>query len=100
MSEILPKKEITPGLRPEKEPVNFEADKTGAFAVFEARERLLESLKPSLSRKYYFFIEEKILQQRHDMKRILDWKQGGKDAGAKYTNILDSYYFEQKLLIN
>jgi len=58
----------------------------------------LETIKPQISRKRYFNIEEKINNSEQRLRQILDWQEGRQSALSKYSFILDTHYFEQEFL--
>ena len=57
-----------------------------------------ENIKPHISRKRYFSIEEKINSSLQRLGQILDWQEGRQNQLSKYSFILDTHYFEQEFL--
>jgi len=62
------------------------------------RKALLEALKPAVSRKIYYAMEEKLAQEETRLKEILDWQLGKITKLSKYSLILDPHYFDQEFL--
>ena len=66
--------------------------------LMEQRKALLEELKPSVSRKIYYLMEEKLLREEAKLREILDWQEGKVTRLSRYSLILDPNYFEQEFL--
>jgi len=66
--------------------------------VISDRKNRLEKIKPEISRKLYYIMEEKIIAQEKHLNDILDWRQGKLSQLSKYSLILNSNYFEQEFL--
>lgn len=62
------------------------------------RKALLNSLRPEISRKIYYTLEEKIALEEKELQQILDWQEGRSSQMSKYTFILNSNYFEQEFM--
>ncbi len=62
------------------------------------RKQCLEGIKPDISRKLYFMLEEKLEKEQKNLEEILDWQQGKLSRLSRYSLILDSHYFEQEFL--
>ncbi|HVY67909.1 MAG TPA: hypothetical protein VHA30_03375 [Patescibacteria group bacterium] len=62
------------------------------------RRLMLEQLKPHLSRKRYFALEEKLAAEEKQLRDILDWRLGRQNRLSRFTFILDQHYFEQEFL--
>ena len=58
----------------------------------------LEKIKPHISRKNYYAIEEKITEEEKSLREILDWQQGKQSKLSKYSLILNPHFFEQELM--
>ncbi len=64
--------------------------------AFETSKTMLERLRPKLSRKLYFSLEEKIEMQKKQLEELLGITKNKAKIIERYSNILDSQYFEQK----
>ncbi len=63
-----------------------------------ARTGQLECLAGKISRKRSFRLEEKIRQERAELETLFDLQKRKREIRNQYSLILDSAYFEQKLL--
>ena len=97
MSEILPKKEsnIT---QEEYAPPSQDLQMEQISALVLNRTQALEQLKPILSKKLYFTLEEKLLAEQRELEKLLGFQQGREETLSHYTFILDSQYFDQIFL--
>ena len=66
--------------------------------VLNARKASLELLKPLISRKLFYILEEKIKHEAAEFQNLLDAQLGRKKTLSKYTFVLDPQYFEQIFL--
>lgn len=66
--------------------------------VLENRRMQFHSIENLISKKLLYFLEEKIEKEKLEIDRILGLSKKRKELQAKYTNILDTAYFEQKFL--
>ena len=73
-------------------------DSAQIVELMEARKKTLEEIKPNISRKFYYAIEEKLTNEEKRLNEILDWQEGKLSRLSKYTLILDTHYFEQEFL--
>ncbi len=64
----------------------------------ERQEAKLQELRPVLSRKLFFALEEKLIWEQKELRRLLDLQLGRASRQAKYSHVLDPQYFEQKFL--
>jgi hypothetical protein len=94
-------------LKPQEQPAqsplqsggHFEALRQSQISDLAAeRRRWLESIKPEVSLKRYYQIEEKIKAEEKSLTEILDWQEGRSTQLSKYSLILDPHYFEQEFL--
>ncbi len=72
---------------------NLSQDKVTAFAGRSLS--MLEELKPKLSRKLMFYLEEKIQREKQELQQLLGLTENRVAAMDKYSNVLDSQFFEQ-----
>ncbi len=79
-------------------PMNTPLTKEQISLLVEQRRKQLEELKPNISRKLYFKIEEKLNSEEKTLLEILDWQNGKHAFMSRYTLILDPRYFEQEFL--
>lgn len=66
--------------------------------TISSREKLLNTIKPNISRKAFYLMEEKIQEEQKRLQEILDWQEGRNSELSKYSLPLNTYYFEQEFL--
>lgn len=88
----------TPGLPAAQSASLARLDEKQIIELMAERRQTLESLKPLVSRKIYYAMEEKLAQEESKLKEILDWQNGKITKLSKYSLILDTNYFEQEFL--
>ena len=66
--------------------------------TMQDRRKALEKIKPSLSLKIFYSLEEKINQEQREFESLLDAQLGRIKILNKYTHILNTQYFEQQFL--
>jgi hypothetical protein len=59
---------------------------------------MLEHLRPRISRKLLFGLEEKLKLQQQELEQLLGLDKNIAQKRAQYSNVLDSQYFEQIFL--
>ncbi|GEM_PF-2300623 len=67
-------------------------------ALFNERRSSLEPLKATLSLKFYNAISEKITAEEAQFNQLLHIEADKEKDNAQFSYILDTQYFEQKLL--
>ena len=95
--EILQPKEIQPD-RPELVEAAAPVLEQQAQTILQERRQSLESLRSLIARKLYYRLEEKIKAEDESFRQLMDIQTGRKKILDQYTFILDTEYFEQKLL--
>lgn len=71
-----------------------------AQLVLQQRFLMLQQLRTYISRKLYFALEEKLQREKQELEQLLGQKSARQQLAARYSNILDTQYFEQILLID
>jgi hypothetical protein len=66
--------------------------------ILTERKNILNSLRPEISRKVYYTLEEKIVLEEKQLQQILDWQEGRNSQLSRYSLILDSHYFDQEFM--
>ncbi len=66
--------------------------------VLEKRKSQLKTLEGNISKKLFYLLEKRIEQERMAIKTYLGLAKTYEQHRQNYTNILDSQYFEQKIL--
>jgi hypothetical protein len=59
---------------------------------------MLNSLRPHISRKLLFSLEEKLKAQERELNHLLGLDKNLAENRSKYSNVLDTQYFEQIFL--
>ncbi len=81
-----------------KEPADLELNAPDVNTLADLETQILESLRPVISRKLRFTLEEKLKNQKQELQRLLGLDKNLADNKSKYSNVLDSQYFEQIFL--
>jgi hypothetical protein len=66
--------------------------------LLKSQSEMLNSLRPNISRKLLFALEEKLKGQKKELEKLLGLDKNQTENLSKYTFVLDSQYFEQKFL--
>ena len=66
--------------------------------IGKTQEKILNDLRPIISRKLAFALEDKIKGQQQELQRHLGLVNKQSANLSRYTLILDSQYFEQQFL--
>lgn len=77
-------------------PFEFTAKDVGALVASQAQR--LEALRPHISRKLQFALEEKLKLQKQELERLLGLDKNLTASRSRYSNVLDTQYFEQIFL--
>lgn len=97
MPELLTKNEFSPAGNESGDP-SHELQKEHIFSVVKNRAEMLASLKPTMSKKLFFALEEKLQKEQNEMEKFLGFQQGREENLSHYTFILDNQYFDQIFL--
>jgi hypothetical protein len=78
-----------------QEPKHTDLQQEDIAAIMQIRKDSLSELKPSITLKLYYQIEEKLKQEEQELNNLLDIQLGRTKVLGKYTFVLDPQYFEQ-----
>lgn len=73
-------------------------NKTDIDSIIRSRKESLHSLQPSLSKKLYYSLEQRIEDEREQWYGLLNIATKKQATREQYSYVLDSFYFEQKLM--
>jgi len=66
--------------------------------VLKNRQEQLASVRGLISKKLFFSLEERLLEEKQTVNELLGFSNKQQSQKNRYTHILDPQYFEQKLL--
>lgn len=66
--------------------------------IYTQRSKVLESLKTTISLKFYYTIAEKLLNEKKSFEKLLNLAFTKKQDHDQYSFILDPQFFEQRFL--
>ena len=66
--------------------------------IIDQENSMLEVLRPRISRKLLFALEEKLKMEKQELEQLLGLDNKQSQNLSKYTFVLDSQYFDQIFL--
>ena len=97
--EILPRQELNPGLNDSQTmPAKSALPSDAVRASVEQQKQMLKSLEPLISRKLYYWLEERLERHNRELENYMGFERQKKAALSGYSFILDRNYFEQIFL--
>ncbi len=95
--ELLKSNEYLPSTGP-KPPEDLKLTPKDVGALMGLEFQMLESLRPNISRKLLFMLEAKLNAQKQELEHLLGLDKNIAASRSKYSNVLDTQYFEQIFL--
>ncbi|MBL8029845.1 MAG: hypothetical protein JNN11_01210 [Candidatus Doudnabacteria bacterium] len=71
-------------------------DQEQVTALYKKRFLELSSLKNELSLKLFHQVEEKLLTEKKTLEKLLNLQNAEDAVRARYSNVLSTYFFDQK----